>query len=60
MASDFDLNVSVQNYESDILFDLNEIPSEEEEESVTNGYEDIPISPGIFFCYLLYSLKEQC
>ncbi|KAL0645125.1 hypothetical protein Bca4012_043416 [Brassica carinata] len=45
MASDFELNVSVQNYESDILFDLNEIPSEEEEESVTNGYEDIPISP---------------
>uniref|UniRef100_M4F1Q2 Uncharacterized protein n=1 Tax=Brassica campestris TaxID=3711 RepID=M4F1Q2_BRACM len=37
----------VQNYESDILFDLNEIPSEEEEESVTNGYEDIPISPAI-------------
>ena len=53
MASDFDLNVSFQNYESDILFDLNEIPSEEKEENVNNGYKDIPISPGIFFGYSL-------
>ncbi|WZZ82715.1 hypothetical protein YC2023_103287 [Brassica napus] len=42
MAFDFDLNVSVQNYESGNLFDLNTIPSEEEEEqSVNNSYEVI-------------------
>ena len=49
---DFDLNVSVQNYESGNLFDLNTIPSEEEEEqSVNNSYEVIiPFSSGDIIC----------
>lgn len=52
MAFDFDLNVSVQNYESGNLFDLNTIPSEEEEEqSVNNSYEVIlPFSSGDIIC----------
>lgn len=47
MVSDFDLNVRAENYESDFLFDLNEIPSEEDES--VNEY--IPISiPGVISC----------